>query len=34
MNCWEHYKGTLAKVERLENESLEDQCRRKWNNKF
>jgi len=28
MSYWEHYKGTLTKVERLENESLEDQCKR------
>ena len=28
MSYWEHYKGILTKVERLENESLEDQCKR------
>jgi len=28
MSYWEHYKGNLTKVERLENESLEEQCKR------
>jgi len=28
-----HYKGTLTKVERLENESLEEQCKRLLNGK-
>jgi len=28
MSYYEHYRGTLTKVERLENESLEDQCKR------
>jgi len=28
MSYWEHYKGTLTKVERLENESLEEQCKK------
>jgi len=28
MSETEHYKGTLTKVKRLENESLEEQCKR------
>jgi len=28
MSYYEHYKGILIKVEKLENESLEEQCKR------